>query len=93
MNENEIRKILSKALDADESGNKELAIQLYTDSVEAILKIDDKDVKHRLNRYATQALDRAEELKGIKHESPLPLSPVTPHSNVTPVKSNIVKYT
>lgn len=85
MAELEIHKILSKALDADESGNKELAIQYYTQSVEEILKCEDPSIRARLNKFAKQSLDRAEELKGIKREQ-LP-SPVTGIRNVVPVKS------
>lgn len=60
-----VHEILSKALDADERGDKEGAIVHYTNAVEKILKIGDPDLKQRLNKYAIQALDRAEELRGI----------------------------
>lgn len=56
---------LSKALDADEKGDKNLAIEYYSKAVELVLKIRDPAVKERLNRYAIQALERAEELRGI----------------------------
>lgn len=60
-----VHDLLSKALDADESGNKELAIDFYTKAVEVVLKITDQALKERLNKYAIQALERAEELRGI----------------------------
>lgn len=66
MNESQIHEVLSQALDADESKNESLAISLYMQTVEMILQIQDKETRMRLNKFATQALDRAEELKGIK---------------------------
>lgn len=40
-------------------------------AVELILSIDDKEKREKLNKFARQALDRAEELKGIsKKDSP-----------------------
>lgn len=86
MAESEIHKILSQALDADESGNVELAIQLYTQSVEAILRIEDKDERGRFTKFATQSLDRAEKLKGIQRSPDA--SPTTSNfRTVVPVKS------
>ncbi len=49
---------------------QEEAIQNYTLAVELILSIDDKEKREKLNKFAKQALDRAEELKGIKKISP-----------------------
>lgn len=60
-----VKEILRQALDADENGDKENAVELYTKAVETILKIGDPAVRERLNKYAVQALDRAEELRGI----------------------------
>lgn len=60
-----VHEILSHALDADERGDKEGAIVHYTNAVERILKITDPELKQQLNKYAVQALDRAEELRGI----------------------------
>lgn len=37
-------------------------------AVELILSIDDKEKREKLNKFARQALDRAEELKGIKKQ-------------------------
>lgn len=66
MSEKEIVKdILQQALDADENGDKDNAVELYTKAVETILKISDPTLRERLNKYAVQALDRAEELRGI----------------------------
>lgn len=60
-----VHNILSQALDADESGDKENAVNYYTKAVELILQIKDATIKEQLNKYAVQALDRAEELRGI----------------------------
>lgn len=67
-----VHEILSKALDADERGDKEEAIVHYTNAVERILRISDPEVKQKLNKYAVQALDRAEELRGIQSPSHRP---------------------
>lgn len=86
MSESEIHAVLSQALDADQSNNESLAISLYMKTVEMILKIPDKDARARLNKFATQALDRAEELKGIKRQNvPSPSMPIQP---TTPVKKS-----
>lgn len=85
--ESECRSILSRALDADEAGDKELAIELYGKAVETILRIEDRERREKLNKFAKQALDRAEELKGIKYVPPadlkVPQGPTTSH----PVRS------
>lgn len=60
-----VHEVLSKALDADEKGDKDLAIEYYSKAVELVLKISDPALKERLNKYAIQALERAEELRGI----------------------------
>lgn len=60
-----VHEILSSALDADERDEKEQAVELYTKAVEFILKIADPKTRELLNKYAVQALDRAEELRGI----------------------------
>lgn len=86
MSESEIHSVLSQALDADESKDESLAISLYMKTVEMILQIQDKETRTRLNKFATQALDRAEELKGIKKENVA--SPTTPvHQPTISVKS------
>lgn len=84
MAEAEIHKILSQALDADEQGNKELAIALYTNTVEAILRIEDKELRNRLNRFANNSLDRAEKLKGTQRPD---LSPIQTPIQLVPVHS------
>lgn len=60
-----VKGILSSALDADEQGDTEKAVEYYSKAVEVILKISDPALRERLNKYAVQALDRAEELRGI----------------------------
>lgn len=99
MTEAEIHKILSQALDADEKGDKELAINLYTKTVETILRIEDKELRNRLNRFANHSLDRAEKLKGIQRPDPSPVqSPIQPLATssfrtVVPVHSTyIIRY-
>lgn len=83
MSESEIHAVLSQALDADQLNNESLAISLYMKTVEMILKIPDKDARARLNKFATQALDRAEELKGIKRQTvPSPSVPIQPTISV-----------
>lgn len=71
-----IKSILVQALDADENGDKEQAIELYTKAVEMILKISDPVMRERFNKYAVQSLDRAEELRGI-------ISPTHHHTNTS----------
>lgn len=94
MAEQDIHQTLSRALGADETGNKELAIQYYLETVEAILKIKDPTVRAKLNRFATQSLDRAEQLKGVPKTTPVSSSTTTISSGgsstfrtVVPVKS------
>lgn len=60
-----VHETLSQALDADEKGDKDLAIEYYSKAVELVLKISDPALKERMNKYAIQALERAEELRGI----------------------------
>uniref|UniRef100_A0A8D8ZR91 Calpain-7 n=1 Tax=Cacopsylla melanoneura TaxID=428564 RepID=A0A8D8ZR91_9HEMI len=61
--------LLSQALDADEAGLKDTAVQLYMESIEFSLnakkEISDGQIQQKLSNLAKQALDRAEELKGI----------------------------
>ncbi|XP_039286093.1 calpain-7 [Nilaparvata lugens] len=63
------RFLSSQALDADEAGQKELALQLYLQAVELSLatrkEISDVEIQNKLNALASQALDRAEQLKGL----------------------------
>lgn len=79
-----VKEILRQALDADEKGDKDVAVELYTKAVETILKIGDPALRERLNKYAVQALDRAEELRGIS-------SPKRQATNVdeTPANSRV----
>lgn len=52
-------------------------------AVEIILSIEDKEKREKLNKFARQALDRAEELKGITKKN----SPEHPVKNTIPVQS------
>lgn len=86
MSASDCHRLLKEALNADDEGNKELAIKLYSQSVEAVLKIEDEEIRKKLHKFAMKALDRAEELKGItktveKHNFNKP-------SNVLPVNSS-----
>lgn len=60
-----VHEMLRSALDADEQGRKEEAIELYSNAVEMVLKISDPTLREKLNKYAVNALERAEELRGI----------------------------
>lgn len=96
MSDSNVHRILSQALDADESGDRDKAVLLYSQAVEMILMIDDKDARARLNKFATQAIERAEKLKGITYNASVPvsspnLSPTTSNpSRVVPVKSKVL---
>ncbi|KAJ2948894.1 hypothetical protein O0L34_g5826 [Tuta absoluta] len=59
--------LMQQALDADEADLKDLALQLYTQAVELAVsvKTSDPDIKSKITGLAAQALDRAEEIKGI----------------------------
>lgn len=60
---------MQQALDADEANLTDLALQLYTQAVELAVsvKVTDSIIKTKINGLAAQALDRAEEIKGIKN--------------------------
>lgn len=77
--------ILQFFRDADEKGDKTKAIELYTQAVEIIISIDDKEKREKLNKFAIQALNRAEELKGIKNDDKKKPEPIA--SRTVPVQS------
>jgi calpain-7 len=52
-------------------------------AVEIILSIDDKEKREKLNKFAKQALDRAEELKGINKSQ----DPVDPEKKSVPFEN------
>ncbi|XP_059480440.1 calpain-7-like [Neocloeon triangulifer] len=58
-----------QALDADEAGDKAEALEMYTKAVELSLEAKkvtpDLDLQRKLTKLATQALERAEAIKGI----------------------------
>lgn len=60
--------LIKQAFEEDDQGNKQEAIDLYTEAVELCLKIrnetSDKTLQERVKKLASQALDRAEDLKG-----------------------------
>ncbi|XP_048735989.2 calpain-7-like isoform X2 [Ostrea edulis] len=59
--------LLHQAFDEDEAGNLAEAKELYTEAVEVFLKIrdgtTDKGIQEKMTKVASQALDRAEDLK------------------------------
>lgn len=59
--------LLQQGLDADEAGLKETAINLYSQAVELALKQiqNDEATRKKILKVATQALERAEVLKGM----------------------------
>ncbi len=71
--------LLSEGLDTDEQGNLEDAVEIYSAAVELCLKAkkstDDAVVQKKLTKVATQALERAEEIKGIDRRSPTKKAP------------------
>ncbi|KAG6449017.1 hypothetical protein O3G_MSEX005827 [Manduca sexta] len=79
--------LMQQALDADEADLKVNALQLYTQAVELAVsvKASDPAIKARVKSLAEQALDRAEEIKGIKKMGGLTISgpnkPVAPTTN------------
>lgn len=72
LSEQDIHRLLSQALSADEAGRTPQAIEHYLAAVEAILRLDDDDLRARLNKFATRSLDRAEELKGVRRPESAP---------------------
>ncbi|XP_061383599.1 calpain-7-like isoform X2 [Danaus plexippus] len=69
--------LMQQALDADEANLKDLALQLYTQAVELAVSVksSDPDVMTKVKGLAAQALDRAEEIKGIKKMGALSITP------------------
>lgn len=65
--------LLNQAIDEDEAGDKEDAIELYAKAIEYITQFPDL-MQGDLKSLTLQALDRAEELKGIKKEITPPVS-------------------
>ncbi|XP_057659108.1 calpain-7-like [Diorhabda carinulata] len=76
--------LLNQAIEEDEAGDKEDAIDLYAKTVEYISQFPDL-MQGELKNLALMALDRAEELKGIKKET----SP--PSSETSPTNSKLVQ--
>ncbi|GAB6032708.1 calpain 7, variant 2 [Chamberlinius hualienensis] len=61
--------LIYQALDDDEAGNLDEAVELYMQAVELCLAVRketvDVELQKKLSKLATQALERAEDLKGI----------------------------
>lgn len=73
----EVYELLQRALDADSAGDKGAAIELYMKGADTYLKISDVILKNKLQKFAIDAISRAEELKGVKS------TPITPISSPT----------
>ena len=65
---------LVEALDLDENGQEEEAVDLYAEAVRLCLKAKDETnddkLKTQLSKYARQALERAEKIKGRQDTTP-----------------------
>lgn len=77
----EVYDLMQRALDADSAGDKETAIELYMKGADTYLKISDVMLKNKLQKFAIDAISRAEELKGVKSNPTTPISSPT-QSNV-----------
>lgn len=62
----EVHDLMKRALDADAAGDKEIAIDLYMKGADTYLRIKDLTLKEKLKKFAIDAIERAESLKGIK---------------------------
>lgn len=62
----ELHDLIKRALDADAAGDKGIAIDLYMKGADIYLKIKDLTLKEKLKKFAIDAIERAESLKGIK---------------------------
>lgn len=83
-----IHETLRLALDADEQGDKDLAVEHYSRAVELILKLSDAGLREKLNKYAVNALERAEELRGISsNDKPRMLNASSP----SPIRTDASK--
>ncbi|KAJ1522774.1 hypothetical protein ONE63_001930 [Megalurothrips usitatus] len=86
------RFLFSQALDADEAGLKDEAVELYTQAVELSMtaKSQTKDIEkqEKLNRLLHAALERAETLKGI---NPLDTSPTANQKSVAQSRTTDVQ--
>ncbi|XP_033225588.1 calpain-7-like [Belonocnema kinseyi] len=98
-NESELQRckfLLNQALDADETGCKDIAVKLYTDAAELGLrtKTTDVEIKAKLTNLVRLAIDRAEAIKGVKRiypETTIPNLPSVPETalpdEATPVNT------
>ncbi|XP_022129624.2 calpain-7 [Pieris rapae] len=82
--------LMQQALDADEANLKDLALQLYMQAVELAVsvKTSDPDINIKIKGFAKQALDRAEEIKGIKKITSLSINE-TKRPVVSPSKAQL----
>ena len=78
---------LFEALDLDEKGLEEDAVELYAKAVELCLtaqkSTNDEKLKKNLNKIAKQALERAEHIKNREHSPPAAAATAAPTANKT----------
>ncbi|XP_043462564.1 calpain-7-like [Leptopilina heterotoma] len=98
LDESELEKcklLLNQALDADEAGDRENALKLYTEAAELGInaKPTNTEIKAKLTNLVRSALDRAEAIKGINRKKietsalNLPSVPETDLPNETSIPS------
>lgn len=82
--------LMQQALEADEANMKDSALQLYLQAVEfaVSVKVNIPEIKTKISNMAAQALDRAEEIKGIKKMGALSINEQN-RPVVTPVKPHL----
>ncbi|KAL4705929.1 hypothetical protein ACJJTC_017511 [Scirpophaga incertulas] len=83
--------LMQQALQADEANLQDLALQLYTQAVELAVsvKTSDRDVEMKIKGLASQALDRAEAIKGINKMGSLSISQSNNKPAVSPSRAQL----
>lgn len=91
INLNKCRFLFRQALDADESKNESVAVDLYTQAIQLAMQArtetDDSELKNKLSIIMLEALERAEILKGIKNTPDVQragISPILPKKDHAP---------
>merc|ERR1719233_457447 len=84
--------LLNEALELDENGEQEEALEQYKLAVEVCLtarqKVENLDMKDKLNKVAEQALERAESIRAETHEKEVSVE--EPHQK-PPTVTNLIK--
>ena len=85
---NRAKFLLSEALDADEAGDLEEALQLYQEAVALVLdakkKTSDRARQEELHSLAVRALERAEAIKGMEGNRNSPKRQPDPKQRLSP---------